>query len=136
MYRFIDHTADIAFEVNAENLEKLFEESAKAFYEAFCDVNKIKNNIEKEIILTSDSVDTLLYNWLNELLFLFDVEYFAGKEIRVKIRENEEFKLKSVLKGGNLSYENVKLEPKAITLHKFRVERINDSWYAFVIIDI
>ncbi len=133
MYRFVEHTADIAFEVEAERVEDLFVEAAEAFYEAFCDRSMIGEEEERGIAIEEEDLEHLLYSWLNEILFLFDASHFAAKKIHVEIKENS---LKAKLLGGRVTPEAVKLEPKAITMHKFRVEKRDGKYYAFVIIDI
>ncbi len=133
MYRFIDHTADIAFEVEAESLDGLIEEASKAFYEAFAYTDRLEVTEEVEVEVEADSEDYLLYRWLNELLYLFDTKHFAGKEIAVQV---DGLKARGVIRGGQLRDELVRCEPKAITLHKFTVERKDGGWRAFVVVDI
>ncbi len=135
-FRFIDHTADIAFEVYGSSLKELIENATLAFYEAFVDLSKLKVDREKELEVEADSPDYLLFNWLNELLFMFETEFFAGKDVEVEVKENGNFKAVGRIRGGRISPEIVKTEPKAITFHKFRVERKDGTWTAFVIVDI
>ena len=135
-YRFIDHTADVAFEVYGSNLKELIENATLAFYDAFVFLDKLEITETKEVEVEADSADYLLFNWLNELLFLFETEFFAGKDVEVEVKEDGVLKAKGTLKGGRIRPELVKTEPKAITFHKFRVERREDGWYAFVIVDI
>jgi SHS2 domain-containing protein len=138
MYRFIDHTADIAFEVEAESLGELIEGASKAFYEAFVFVDKLEVSEEVAIEVEADGEDYLLYRWLNELLYLFDTQHFAGKEISVNVEgeAGEALKARGVVWGGKLRDDLVRCEPKAITLHKFTVERKDGGWRAFVVVDI
>lgn len=136
MYRFVDHTADIAFEVVAETLPELLRDSGIAFYEAFAFVEKLESKAEREVVVSEDSPDYLLYSWLNELLYLFDTEKFAGKRIDVHVDEKGTLRAVAKIYGDKLTPEKVKLEPKAITLHNFRVEKKEDGWYAFVVVDI
>ncbi|HID43277.1 MAG TPA: archease [Archaeoglobaceae archaeon] len=133
-YRFIDHTADIAFEVEGETLADLLKNSADAFNKAFTYPEELSKERVERIEMESDGADYLLLKWLNELLFLFDTEFFAAKEINVEVDE-EKFSAKGILKGSTINPELVKVEPKAITLHDFKVEKRN-GWYAFVVIDI
>ncbi len=136
MYRFIDHTADIAFEVEAENLEELVCDAAIAFYSAFTYLEELDESESMEVSLSESNPDGLLFSWLNELLFIFDTNHFAGKHVEVKIKENDRIELHGKIFGGRLSPEKVKLEPKAITLHNFRVEKTERGWRAFVVVDI
>jgi len=135
-FRFIDHTADVAFEAYGSSLKELIENATLAFYEAFVDFSKLEDNLEKTLKVEADSPDYLLFNWLNELLFMFETEFFAGKDVSVEVEENNGLKARGKIKGGKITPEIVKTEPKAITFHKFRVEQKNGKWVAFVIIDI
>jgi SHS2 domain-containing protein len=132
-YRFIDHTADIAFEVYGKSIEELFTNAALAFYDAFVDTSRINPEKEFKVEVEGDDVEITLYRWLNELLYLFDTEFFAAKVVELEASETE---VSGRLKGGRFTPEMVKVEPKAITLHKFRVERGDGGYTAFVVVDI
>ncbi len=135
-YRFIDHTADIAFEVYGYSMAELLENSALAFYEAFVQTDKIDGNVERKVEVEGEDVELLLYHWLNELLYLFDTEFFAARDVKVEVEEDGKFKATGVLKGGRFTPEMVKVEPKAITMHRFKVERGEKGYKAFVVVDI
>uniref|UniRef100_A0A7C2SEY2 Protein archease n=2 Tax=Archaeoglobus fulgidus TaxID=2234 RepID=A0A7C2SEY2_ARCFL len=135
-YRFVDHTADIAFEVYGSDLKELFENAALAFYDAFVDTSKLKTEREAEVECEGEDVEITLYRWLNELLYLFDTEFFAAKTVRVEIEKGSAIKARGKLGGGKFNAEMVKVEPKAITLHKFRVEKTDNGYLAFVVVDI
>ncbi len=135
-YRFIDHTADVAFEVFGKDLNELIENATLAFYEAFIYTERLEENRKFEIEVDADSPDYLLYNWLNELLFAFDTMFFGGKKVDyVNVYENDILRAEGVIVGGTLKPEIVKVEPKAITLHKFKVKK-NGIWRAYVVVDI
>lgn len=136
-YRFIDHTADVAFEVFGKDLRELIENATLAFYEAFVYTEKLGEDREMVIGVSADTPDYLLYNWLNELLFAFDTKFFGGKRVKkIEIKGNEGLKAEGVIVGGTLKPEIVKVEPKAITLHDFTVEKKNGMWRAYVVVDI
>ncbi len=133
-YRFVDHTADIAFEVFGRTLDELIENATYAFYEAFVYTEKLGESRKLSLRVEADSPDYLLYNWLNQLLYYFDTEFFGGKVVEyVRVKD---FVAEGVIRGDDLRPEIVKVEPKAITLHNFRVEKKNGGWYAYVVVDI
>jgi len=134
-YRFIDHTADIAFEIYGKDLAELLLNATLAFYDSFVDVERIDYDKEVEVEVEGEDEEILLYRWLNELLYLFDTQFFAAKDVVVDTTQNSSFKASGRLKGGIFKPEMVKVEPKAITMHKFRIEK-NDGYKAFVVIDI
>ncbi|WP_290597812.1 MULTISPECIES: archease [unclassified Archaeoglobus] len=135
-YRFIDHTADIAFEVYGSSLAELLKNAGLAFYDSFVDLSKIDGYKEVKIEVEGEDEEILLYRWLNELLYLFDTQFFAAKDVEVEVRGNDVKKAAGKLKGGKFTPENVKVEPKAITMHKFRVEKTPEGLKAFVVVDI
>ncbi|MBO8181995.1 MAG: archease [Archaeoglobus sp.] len=140
-YRLLDHTADIAFEAFGASLDELFENAAKAFYDAFVMVENVRAEEERRIEVSEFEIDYLLYKWLNEILFLFDTEFFAAKNVSVSIKkEKKEYLLEANLLGGKIGPEMIKTEPKAITMHNFTVEKRKEGerefWYAHVVIDI
>lgn len=136
MYRFIDHTADIAFEVEAESFEKLLEDATMAFYSAFTYLDEIDESKVVEIVVEEQNPDLLLFSWLNELLYIFDTDHFAGRRVEIHVTENNILKAEGKIRGGKISPEKVRLEPKAITLHNFKVEKTGKGWRAFVVVDI
>lgn len=133
-YRFVEHTADIAFEVDGDSLSDLLRNATFAFNEGFTYPQELGTSREETIEIDTDGPDYLLHKWLNELLFLFDTHFFAAKEVDLEVDEKE-FYAKGVLKGDTINPQLVKVEPKAITLHNFKVEKL-DGWNAFVVIDI
>ncbi len=140
-YRLLDHTADVAFEAFGSTLDELFENATRAFYDAFVMVEKVTAEMEKKVEISDFEVDFLLYKWLNEILFLFDTEFFAAKNVNVSIKkEKKEYLLEANLLGGKIRPEIIKTEPKAITMHNFKVEKRKEGdkelWYTYVVIDI
>ena len=107
-YKFIDHTADVAFEVYGKNLRELFENATMAFYDAFVNVERLEEDKHVEIEVEADGVDYLLFKWLNELLYLFDTEFFGGKRCSINVSEN---KAKGKIIGGKLTAEIIEGEP-------------------------
>jgi|Deesub1362A_J573_1020465.scaffolds.fasta_scaffold00904_15 SHS2 domain-containing protein len=136
-FRLVDHTADMAFEVRADSLEELFEDSAYAFYEAFVYTEKLREDEVVEVELRETEIDFLLYKWLTEILYLLDTSFFAAKKLDVKVEKcNGDYNLKAQMSGGKVSPQIIKTEPKAITMHNFQVEKVGREWKAFVIVDI
>ncbi len=136
-YRFIEHTADIAMEIYGKTVEELLRNATLAFRDAFIFPEKLEEKETRKIELKMEedsvkAVEYLLYDWMNELLYLFDAEHFGVVDAEVKINGKNVI---GKLTGGKLKDEAVKVEPKAITLHKFKVDK-NDYYKAFLIIDI
>lgn len=148
MYRFLKHTADVLFEVEATSLNKLFEDAGKAVMATMAELKTVKPRIKKTVNLTSDKVEDLLYNFLSELVYLKDSEYLLFSEFKVNIETievkkingeyNHEYDLMSELKGEKIDAKKHKLgvDVKAITMHMFTVEKRGKKWFAKVLLDV
>jgi SHS2 domain-containing protein len=140
-YKFIEGLtkADVAFEARGKNLDKLFEYSALAVFDIMAEPKKVKKNIKQEVSIVKDSIENLLYSFLEEVIFLKDAEFMVFKESQVKVLEgNGNFVLNAVLFGDKIDYktQELKVDPKAITMHKFKVNKDKSGFVAQVVVDI
>ena len=132
-------TADIAFEAYGKTLSELFESSALATTSVMVDVKDLKSEIKKDIKLQNEDIERLLFDFLNEIVFLKDAEMMLFKEFKADVKEkNKEFYLNAVLSGEKINphKQNLKIDIKAITLHMFKVEKLNGRFKATVVLDI
>jgi SHS2 domain-containing protein len=124
-YKFLEHTADLKVSVSEASIEKAFISSANALGEAIREKIKIKENIKKEIKVEGRDYQSLLYNFLEEFLYLLDAEGFIFSNIeKIKIKqENVDKILLSCIvlgdKAGNYKFTN---DVKAITYNDMLVK--------------
>ncbi|HXX34378.1 MAG TPA: archease [Thermodesulfobacteriota bacterium] len=135
-FEILDHTADIGVIVYGENLGALFENAGEAFFHLITDLRKVKRRIEKRIDIRGESLDRLMVDWLNELLYLHDVEGLLFKGFRVEsVGKNG---LKATAKGEPFQegVHVIKTEVKAVTYHQIEVRQEKRRWRAQVIFDL
>ncbi|MCD6483188.1 MAG: archease [Candidatus Aenigmarchaeota archaeon] len=138
-YRYLEHTSDIEFLAEGSTLEEVFESSAKAFYDSIVDIDKVSPLEKRKISVGGVDLENLLYNFLEELLYLFDTEMLVGREIKVDISKKEgEYSLNAEIRGEilDLKKHEPKTEIKAVTYHEMYVKRVGDKYIAHVILDI
>ncbi len=137
-FKFLDiSTADVAFEAYGKTLDELFANSALAMFEVMVDTSKVEKRMEKKINVEGEDLESLMFNWLNELLYLYGAEGLVFSHFDVKVyREN--FKLEAKVFGEKIDPERheVKTEVKAATYHKLKVWNEDGIWKARVILDI
>ncbi len=132
-FEFLEHTADIKFRAYGKSINELFENSALALSEYIARGNKIKSKIKKEITVNGNDNDSLLYNFLEELIYLLDAENFVSSRAKIKIKNNE---LKAVLEGDKASkYKNLD-HVKAATYSEMYVKKTSSGFEAQVVIDV
>jgi SHS2 domain-containing protein len=76
--KYIEHPSDVGFEVYGDSLEELFANAAIAMYSLMTDVDEIEEE-EREIVINSEDLYSLMFDWLDELIFLFDSESLVMK---------------------------------------------------------
>ena len=68
-FEYFDVTADIGFKAYGENLNEAFENAGLAIFNIISDTNDIDAINEISFELTSEDEVSLLYDYLEELLF-------------------------------------------------------------------
>jgi len=123
-YKFLEHTADVKFQAFGSTLEKAFSNSALALAEVMTKKTKIKSKIKKEIKVSGKDNSRLLYNFLEEFLFLFDSEGFILSKIeKLNIKEDRKIKLEAEVSGDNVRNYKISQDVKAITYNSMFVKK-------------
>jgi SHS2 domain-containing protein len=141
-YRYLEEigTADIAFEVTGHDLEELFRDAADATTNVMIDnIDAIQPRETRQIELANDKLDMLLFDLLQELIFLKDAERLLLRMRKVQIAERDKnYFVKATAEGEPLDAErhHQRADVKAVTLHDFCVERMEGGWKARVLLDI
>lgn len=135
-FEILDHTADTGFRAWGSTVAELFENAARAMLALSADTSAVEEREEKSIELKSENYESLLVDWLSEILYLFDSDAFAPKSFRVN--EITPTRLKARLTGEP---RDPKRHPwtliiKAVTYYELRVEQRNGRWEAQVFLDI
>jgi SHS2 domain-containing protein len=136
MYETFDHTADVGLRIGAATLPELFAEAGRGFSSLIvanlADVRPVE---ERTIRVAGTDPDYLLFDWLNELVYLLDHEHLVFAEFSVA---HDEAGLTAVCRGEKLDRDRHQLEHevKAITYHDLKVEQTDGGWLAEVILDI
>jgi SHS2 domain-containing protein len=132
--------ADIAFEATGGDLAELFSNAADATTNVMIEnIEAIQARETRQIELSNDKLDLLLFDLLQELIFLKDAERLLLRMREVQIaEEHENYFLKATAEGEPLDTErhHQRADVKAVTLHDFSVERTESGWKARVLLDI
>lgn len=136
MYEVFEHTADLGLRISAPDLNALFTQAAKGFFslivENIDDISPIENLTIK---IEGQDLEYLLFDWLNELLYISETQHLVFSKVSVNIDTNG---LVAEVSGEKLDSSRHILdhEVKAITYHGLLVKEENNGWLAEVILDI
>ncbi len=141
MKRFeeIPHTADWSFRAFGKDLRELFENAAFAIFAmegaVSCDaLGKCVATIEtaRAVAVTGIDYESLLVNWLTELLWLqeskreayhrFNIETLSPTTLRAQVIGAPMTQLDKII--------------KAVTYHNLKIEQTANGWEAAVVVDV
>ena len=128
----LEHTADLALKVRGHSLEEIFAHAAYGMFSLMADLGGLEPTVGHEISLESLDYEALLVDWLNELLYLHEVE----EEIytRFEIEALSPIALSAIVWGGKIAVS--KLTVKAATFHDLEIRETGDGYLATVVFDV
>lgn len=138
-YRFIPDIAiaDIAFEATGKTLQELFQSATDALIASFAETSTVKPTTTQEIEVKGEDIDKLLFNLLEEIIFLKDKDAIVFNTATVNVDEDT-LTAKATLKGDKINIEEQELlhDVKAVTMHYWQVQKTDKGWKANVVLDI
>ncbi len=122
-FEFIDHTADVGIVAYGNNMAEAFANAAYGLFSIIADLDKLKENKTHEVEVTGEDMESLLFAWLNELIYIFDTKGIILK--RFHIMELNEKCLKATCYGEKYKpgRHQLKTGVKAATYHLLQVDR-------------
>ena len=141
-YEFLEDIAiaDIAFRAWGKNLEEIFIAAGDATVNTMIEnLDAIEPKETRTFTLENDALDMLLFNFLQEFVYYKDSELLLLRAQQVQIEEKgSEYHLSAVTQGEKLDRDRheERVDVKAVTLHRFQLEKTDDGWTAMVILDI
>jgi SHS2 domain-containing protein len=133
-FKFLEHTADIKFQAFGNSIEKVFENSALAMFNSMHD-GKVKARKIFKINVKGKDFESLMYNFLEELLFLFDSENFFISKIK-NLKIAKDFKLSAEVFGDDAKDYEIHIDIKAITYNDMFVKKQGNKWISQVVLDV
>ena len=133
-FTFLEHTADIKFKAFGKTLNDVFESCALAFSDYVSRGSKIRAVKKKTIRLEGKDNESLLYQFMDELVYLIDAEGFVVSDAEVKVKD---MKLEAVVYGDKVGNYKELDHVKAATYAEMHVKPLkNGLWEAQVVLDV
>ena len=123
-FEFFDVTADIGFYAYGNNLNESFENAGLALFNIISKTDDIEPIATKSFEITSEDKISLLYDFLEELLFLHEIDFMLFSQFSISINKiDDEYHLNAVIKGDEINWDKYYRgdEVKAITFHKMNI---------------
>lgn len=137
-FEYFDVTADIGFYAFGKNLNEAFENAGLAMFNIISDTTNIRQDKSITFEITSEDEVSLLYDYLEELLFYHEIEFALFSVFDVNIEKiNENYHLTATIKGEDIDWDKHErnCEIKAITFHQMEV-KIDENVCLRAIVDL
>jgi SHS2 domain-containing protein len=129
----IDHTADVALRVRGHNLSSLFQHAAQGLFHLMrCEPAGELSSSEHAVSVSADDLETLLVDWLAELLYLAERHDVCFQ--RFEIESFDRNSLSAVAYGSGPQYPQRDI--KAVTYADLAIRQVDDGYETTVTFDV
>lgn len=139
-FEYRDHTADIQLHAWGKNMTEAFENVGLAMFNYMTPLSgvKVDPSKEKTYKMQAHDMQSLLFAFLDELLFIFNTEFFVCKELRIVKFDRETWEIEAQGLGETFSPETHAMgtEIKAITYSAMQANEDEERAEVYVIVDI
>lgn len=142
-YRFLEEIAlaDVGFIATGDSVSELFAASASAVIEAMVNPVSVGTNWTREVRLSGEQVDGLLFDWLNTIVFLKDAEAVVFRDVHALVDYDSDaglWRLSAMLIGDHIdaNRQELRTDVKAVTKHLYEVKEKEGTWSAHVVVDV
>jgi len=135
-YDYFDVVADVGVVAWAPTLAEAFAQAGLGVFALIVDPRGVEPRESREVRAQEESREGLLVHWLNECLYLHDIEGFVVN--RIEFAVFEEGRVHSLLWGEGLEpgRHRVGTLVKAATFHQLLITESPGRWEIRVILDI
>ncbi|NCO11782.1 archease [Candidatus Pacearchaeota archaeon CG_4_9_14_0_2_um_filter_39_13] len=133
-YEFFEHASEIKFRAYGRTIERAFENTALAISDILSRGDKVEPAGVKKIEIEGENNESLLYDFIDELIYLLDAEHFIVAKAIVKIQGK---KLEAKVFGDDaLKYPGMD-SIKAATYSEMHVKQNKDgNWEVQIVVDV
>lgn len=137
----IEHTADWAIRVRGVTLADLFVNAAQAMYSLVVDLSALPLTEQRTIQVEGVSIEGMLVAWLNELLYLTEMQHLAFGRFRIEtldepgdLAQGGSGRLVARAEGGEV--RELRKYIKAATYSGLTVRREAGNYVAEIVFDV
>jgi len=135
-YRVFSHTADIGLHIRGRTMEALFKNAARGMTSLITEQEKFAPRKKATLSVHSDTWESLLVDWLGEILYYFTVKRMGF--CTLKIKKINAFSIDAIGYGEEirLDHHPVFREIKAVTYHDLKIKKTKGGYSTKIIFDI
>lgn len=136
-FELLQHTSEIGFRATGATLEEAFANAGKALFQVMTDIDRLDQETSRDIHVESESLEALLYDFIDELIYLSQAEELLCRAFDLGITEKGgRYVLTGVAHGQQIG-EQVRLqEVKAPTYSDMQITEGEAGWVIEMYLDV
>lgn len=135
-FEILGHTSEVMFRSYGHSLDEAFENAGKALFALMADLEEIPEEKNLTFSIESETLESLLYDFIDQLIYLRDSELMLFSGFQVEITEtNSGYSLTAQIKGcdmGNITAQDV----KSPTYSDIAVEQKDSGYVTQMVVDV
>ncbi len=135
-FEVIDHPSDVGIVAYGGDQKELFENAAFGMFSLMCDVSKVRPVIERRFEISGDDRESLLVNWLNELIFVVDAKKMVFSRFIVEVLDGKRLAARAAGEPIDQARHDVRMALKAATFNQLGITCETGSCTAKVVFDV
>jgi len=134
-FEIVNHTADVGVRAYGTDIKQAYANAAKALFSLITELDDVQEVLHRDIEVTAADEESLLVEWLNELIYLFDVENIIFNRFDIIELGSTRLKARSYGEKVDRSRHKLKTGVKAATYHMLKINK-GDGCQVQVLFDI
>jgi len=134
-FEVINHTADVGIIAYGGDISQAFANAARGLFSLITELDDVKEVLHRDVELTASDEESLLVEWLNELIYQFDTEGIIFKRFDIIQLNSTHLKARGYGEKVDKSKHKIKIGVKAATYHMLKVDK-GDGYKVQVLFDI
>lgn len=135
-YEIIEHVADIGIRSFGVTEGEAFENAARGMFSLMGELDDVREVARFSITLDAEDRETLLVEWLNELIYIFENNGVLLKDFRLTDLGETHLTGTAIGEPIDRDRHRLKTEVKAATFHMLKVKKTSQGWETDVIFDV
>jgi SHS2 domain-containing protein len=122
-FKLIEHTADTGLKAYGGTLAEAFANAAYGMFSIIAGLDDVEERVSRRVEVDGDDAESLLFEWLNSLLYYFDVETLLFKRFDMMDFDEKHLAAECYGEPYDASRHSLKTWVKSATYHQLEVDR-------------
>jgi len=135
-FELIDHTADVGIIARGDTVSQVFANAARGLFSIIADLGGMRESERRDIALEAPDRESLLVEWLNHLIYLFDTEHIIFAKFDITRLSDTRLHAAAYGEKADVHRHRLKTGVKAATYHMLNIEKKDGGYRAQILFDI